>query len=213
MRTLFLHGPTVWKVMPRNAWSDIVSWPTGQLNNSTKYLLNDVSLPVLWGRSLHELRSHWQSLIYELHQCSSHWHHEVLDEEDDECHLLYWWKRIGSGRSSPDSRWRRCIFVSASRKCDRSFIGAFLPDLFMVKNQFSDISRTLQAVDNRNDFPIRNARLLSPANFELRITILLIFFRNDREFLQISFRNISFEHCRLWIQFCRAEHLEVAPSW
>ena len=142
MRTLFLHGPTVWKVMPRNAWSDIVSWPTGQLNNSTKYLLNDVSLPVLWGRSLHELRSHWQSLIYELHQCSSHWHHEVLDEEDDECHLLYWWKRIGSGRSSPDSRWRRCIFVSASRKSDRSFIGAFLPDLFMVKNQFSDLSNS-----------------------------------------------------------------------
>ena len=51
--------------------------------------------------------SSWQSLIYELHGCSFHCHHEVL-EEDDECHLLYWWRGIGSGRSSPDSRWRRC---------------------------------------------------------------------------------------------------------
>ena len=30
----------------------------------------------------------------------------------------------------------RCISVRASRKSDRSFIGAFLPDLFNVKNQF-----------------------------------------------------------------------------
>ena len=47
-------------------------------------------LSVLWGRSFHELRSNWHFLIYELHQCSFHWHHEVLDEEDDECHLWYW---------------------------------------------------------------------------------------------------------------------------
>ena len=26
--------------MPRNVWNDIVSWQTGRLNNSTKYLLN-----------------------------------------------------------------------------------------------------------------------------------------------------------------------------
>ena len=38
--------------------------------------------------------------------------------------------------SSPDSRRRRCTFVGASRKSDRSFIGAFLPDLFNVKHQF-----------------------------------------------------------------------------
>ena len=43
---------------------------------------------------------------------------------------------IGSGRSSPDLRWRLCISVSASRKSDRSFIGAFLPDLFSVIYQF-----------------------------------------------------------------------------
>ena len=37
---VFLRGPTIWKVMPRNVWNDIVSWQTGRLNNSTKYLLH-----------------------------------------------------------------------------------------------------------------------------------------------------------------------------
>ena len=32
---VFLHGPTIWKVMPRNVWNDIVSWQTRRLNNST----------------------------------------------------------------------------------------------------------------------------------------------------------------------------------
>ena len=51
----------------------------------------------------------------------------------------------------PDSRWRRCIFVSASRKSDRSFIGAFLPDLFsVIYTNSSDICRTLQAMENRS---------------------------------------------------------------
>ena len=35
-----LHGPSVWKVMPRNVWNDIVSWRTKRLNNSTKYQLH-----------------------------------------------------------------------------------------------------------------------------------------------------------------------------
>ena len=35
-----LHGPTIWKVMPRNVWNDIVSWQTRRLNNSTKYPLH-----------------------------------------------------------------------------------------------------------------------------------------------------------------------------
>ena len=35
---VFLRGPTIWKVMSRNEWNDIVSWPTRRLNNSTKYL-------------------------------------------------------------------------------------------------------------------------------------------------------------------------------
>ena len=37
---VFLRGPTIWKVMPRNVWNDIVSWQTRRLNNSTKYLLH-----------------------------------------------------------------------------------------------------------------------------------------------------------------------------
>ena len=37
---VFLHGLTIWKVMHRNAWNDIVSWQTRRHNNSTKYLLH-----------------------------------------------------------------------------------------------------------------------------------------------------------------------------
>ena len=43
---------------------------------------------------------------------------------------------LGGDGSSPDSRWRRFIFVSASRKSDRSHIGALLPDLFSEIYQF-----------------------------------------------------------------------------
>ena len=35
-----LRGPTIWRVMPRNVWNDIVSWQTGRLNNATKYQLH-----------------------------------------------------------------------------------------------------------------------------------------------------------------------------
>ena len=37
---VFLRGHMTWKVMPRNVWNDIVSWQTGRLNNSTKYVLH-----------------------------------------------------------------------------------------------------------------------------------------------------------------------------
>ena len=43
---------------------------------------------------------------------------------------------IGSGRSFPDSRWKRFTIVTAVLKSDRSFIGAFLPDLFSEVYQF-----------------------------------------------------------------------------
>ena len=36
----FLRGPTIWRVMPRNVWNDIVSWRTKRLNNSAKYQLH-----------------------------------------------------------------------------------------------------------------------------------------------------------------------------
>ena len=35
-----LRGPMTWKGMPRNVRSDIVSWPTRRLNNSTEYQLH-----------------------------------------------------------------------------------------------------------------------------------------------------------------------------
>ena len=35
---VFLSGPTIWKVMPRSVWNDLLSCPTRRLNNSTKYL-------------------------------------------------------------------------------------------------------------------------------------------------------------------------------
>ena len=93
------------------------------------------SRPVLWSCSFHELRGNRHWWIYELHQESFHCHQDVLDEEDDLCHFWYCQKGIGASRSSPDSRWRRCIFVNASLKSDRSFIGAFLPDVFREKDQ------------------------------------------------------------------------------
>ena len=36
----FLRGLMTWRVMPRNAWNDIVSWQTRPLNNFTKYQLH-----------------------------------------------------------------------------------------------------------------------------------------------------------------------------
>ena len=37
---VFLRGPAMWMVMPRNVWNDTVSWQTRRLNISTKYLLH-----------------------------------------------------------------------------------------------------------------------------------------------------------------------------
>ena len=62
---------------------------------------------------------------------SSQFHREELEEEG--CHLWYCWKGMGSARSSPDSRWRWFLIVTAARKSGRSRIGAFLPDLFNVR--------------------------------------------------------------------------------
>ena len=70
---------------------------------------------------------------HELHQLLdvSQFHQESLEEEG--CHLWYCWKGMGSARSSPDSRWRRFLIVTAARKSDRSRIGAFLPDSSNVR--------------------------------------------------------------------------------
>ena len=69
------------------------------------------------------------------HVTSHQLHSDVSHQEslEEECHLLYCCGDIGSARSSPGSRWRRFMIVTAARKSDRSRIGAFLPDLFDVR--------------------------------------------------------------------------------
>ena len=37
---VFLRGPAIRKVMPRNVWNENVSWRTKRLDNSTKYQLH-----------------------------------------------------------------------------------------------------------------------------------------------------------------------------
>ena len=46
--------------------------------------------PILWCRSFHKLRRNWLWGINELHQRSFHYLHDVLDENDDDCHFWYW---------------------------------------------------------------------------------------------------------------------------
>ena len=42
----FLRGPTMWKVMPRNVWSDVVNWRTRRHNNSTMYQLHALTTTI-----------------------------------------------------------------------------------------------------------------------------------------------------------------------
>ena len=75
---------------------------------------------------------------------------------------------------SPGSRWRRFINVTAVRKSDRSFIGAFLPD-FSVRQTSYPISLIFRrgwavGVVFLCQLIHLDALLLGPANFELRIT-------------------------------------------
>ena len=84
-------------------------------------------------------RSCYNKIKNELHQSSFHCHHEKLEE--DECHIWYWYKGIGSARSSPDSHRKRFIIVTAARKSDRSRFDAFLPELFSVNLKHSSLDR------------------------------------------------------------------------
>ena len=93
--------------------------------------------PVPWCRSFTSSEVlDFLLIFHELHQESFHCHQDVLDEEDDGRHFWYCQERIGASRSSPDSQWRRCNFVKASLKSERSFIGLFLPDVLREIRQF-----------------------------------------------------------------------------
>ena len=93
--------------------------------------------------------------------------------------------------------------MTASRKSDRSFIGAFL-------HGFSHISRTPQRMGNRSGFPV-DAVLLGPANFELRVTIYWISLETIVNSIQFFFettppRILGHQNALTVPQFCRAEH-------
>ena len=77
--------------------------------------------------------------------------------------MRYWKKKTNATfgidekvlvHSSPDIRVRQFVIVTAVRKSDRSFIGAFLPDLFSEKNQFSDISHSPHRMGSRSGLPV-----------------------------------------------------------
>ena len=160
--------------------------------------------------------------FYELHQESFHCHHDVLDEEDDGCHFWYCQKGIGVSPSSPDSRWRRCIFVNASLKSDRSFTGAFRPDVLRESTGLF-VSQKLFGRHAIGEIFLRHlvhvdAYFFSSINSELRCTKFLNLSGSDREFLQNSFWCISFLGYGRWsvrfaLQFSHDDCHEVAPSW
>ena len=79
-----------------------------------------------------------QKNYHELHQLLDVSHHESLEEE---CHLRYCCGDFGSAISSPDSRWRRFLRETASRKSGRSRIDAFFASLIQGQIPLSLVSR------------------------------------------------------------------------
>ena len=81
--------------------------------------------------------------------------------------------------------------MTASRKSDRSFIGAFLPGLFSEKKHFSFFSRTPQRMGSRSGFPVPTypSRCTSPRSSQFSVANLdmLNLVGSDREFHQNSF--------------------------
>ena len=89
-------------------------------------------------------------------------------------------------------------------------------------SSFSYIFRTLQTMDNRSGLPvpIYPLRCTSPRSSKFWVANhdMLNLVGSDREFIQISFWDISSAHCgpqtALSVRrFCRAEHRGVSPSW
>ena len=110
----------------------------------------------------------------ELHQESFHCHQDVLDEEDDGCHFWCCQEGIGASRSSPDSRWRRCNFVNASLKSERSFIGSLRPGVERDPPIFFE-SKVLVLRHSIGEIFLRvlvhlGTDFFSSINFELRFT-------------------------------------------
>ena len=146
--------------------------------------------------------------------------HEELEEEG--CHFWYCWKGIGSARSSPVSRWRRFMVVTAARKSDRSRIGAFCPFFLMWNTNILDISDIPLWIGSRSGLPvpIYPFRCISArcSQFGVANHDVLGLSENDREFLHNYFWCLSSTRWRRYrtvsqLQFYRAEHHGVALSW
>ena len=119
-----VHQSTRVHCMKNDVWSVLFTPPVGcsrLLSAVNETYCNKQFFKMNWTHELHQLVD------------VSQFHHEELEEEG--CHLWYCWKVTGSARSSPDSRRKRFMIVTAARKSDRSRIGAFLPDLFHVRCQ------------------------------------------------------------------------------
>ena len=74
---VFLRGPTIWKVMPRNVWNDIVSWLTRRRNNSTRYLL-PASMTTTSKKKKQNLLDNCQKYLLKLVWNACTWH--VLED-------------------------------------------------------------------------------------------------------------------------------------
>ena len=74
---VFLHGLTIWKVMPRNVWNDIVSWQTRLLNNSRKFLLH-ASMIIISQKKNWNLQENCQKYPLKLFWSTCTWH--VLEQ-------------------------------------------------------------------------------------------------------------------------------------
>ena len=132
-------------------------------------------------------------------------------------------KGIGSGRSSPDSRWRRChtcdcfSFVwSESHRCIFApFVQWDIPVFRYLSNSSEDGRLEWSSCAN---FVHSDALLLGPASFELRITIYWISLEaivNSNKFLfETSLRALWAMTCCFCASVlpCRA-HRGVSPSW
>ena len=152
--------------------------PLPQISKSQKFhsecldeWTSKTSLPVLDDAHFTSLEGNWLWWIYKLYQWSFHWNHDVLDDEHDVCHFWYRWKGIDANRFSQDSRWRRGIFVAASLKSHRSFMGALLSRVLRecAQREIDQVCFCSQSWGANEIFCANSS--ISPTSFELLITI------------------------------------------
>ena len=70
---VFLRGPMIWKVMPRNVWNGIASSPTKQLSNCTKLQLHAL-MTINSKKRNWDLLENWQKYALEFFWNACTWH-------------------------------------------------------------------------------------------------------------------------------------------